>query len=93
MAQLGHESMEHYTNSICVPMYAFVNYMHGEDMDNPDSIGFFFEYSYVCGVLGYHQILMTGRMHDAIGWQLSRGCYGDWTREAKDAASDASRLG
>ena len=42
-----------------------------------DRIKLYFFQCFTCGLLGFEEFFMMDNLMDAMGWQLSNGCFGD----------------
>lgn len=51
---------------------------------DPEDLMLIVKLSFSCGLLGYHVLLTSGGLSNAIAWQLESGCYGDYTRVGEE---------
>lgn len=73
-------------DQICTSAYFSVAWQNFQGGGDPEALISILKLSFSCGLLGYHDILEDRGLSNVVGWQLSSGCYGDYTRlgEAKD---------
>lgn len=65
---------------VCLASYYSVGYMNLHGEGDVESLITTLRLSFACGLLGYHRILEELGLSNAIWWQLSSGCYGDYSR-------------
>jgi len=91
--KLSGDKLSDHLHHICTSAYfsvAWLNFQGGHDAEGLISI---LKLSFSCGLLGYHQILEDRGLSNVVGWQLTSGCYGDYTRvgEEKDSETDVGK--
>lgn len=90
MKSSGVKLSDHFQH-ICRSAYLSVAYFNFRGGGGPEDLISILRLSFSCGLYGYHEILEDRGLSNVIGWQLTSGCYGDYSRvgEAKESVTGA----
>ncbi|KAL9954004.1 hypothetical protein ACROYT_G041491 [Oculina patagonica] len=82
----GDKLMTHLQH-ICTLAYFNNAWTQFQGEGDPKDLMLIVKLSFSCGLLGYHVLLTSGGLSNAIAWQLESGCYGDYTRVGEETLS------
>ena len=69
---------------VCRTAYLAVAYLNFRGGGDPEGLISVLKLSFSCGLYGYHEILEERGLSNVIGWQLSSGCYGDYSKVGEE---------
>ncbi|KAM7438626.1 hypothetical protein ABFA07_011886 [Porites harrisoni] len=86
-------TLSDHLQQVCRTAYLAVAYLNFRGGGDPEGLISVLKLSFSCGLYGYHEILEERGLSNVIGWQLSSGCYGDYSKVGEEKSAALAKKG